>query len=109
MQFKSGFKKGLEGALARYQFMAIWSGSWSILLWFIAVPATSFFHSKLFIFAAIAIIHGFTYPIYVIAAFEYCLKARKNLLVTLIYIAAGTLPIASFIAEKKATADFHKR
>lgn len=102
-------KKGLAGSLQRYKFMAIWSGCWSLALWFIAVPATSWFHSKLFIFAAIAIIHGFTYPIYVLTAFDYCLKARKNLFVILIYIAAGTLPIASFIAEKKATADFNNR
>ncbi len=102
-------KKGLEGALQRYKIMALWSGCWSLLLWFVAVPANIFFHNKAWPFVAIAIIHGFTYPLYVLSAFEYSLKARKNLFTTLIYIAAGTLPIASFVAEKKATADFLKR
>jgi len=100
-------KPGLAGALTRYKFMAYWSGTWSILLWFVAVPANIFFHNKAWPFVAIAIIHGFTYPIYVLSAFEYSLKARKNLITTLLFIAAGTLPIASFIAERKATADFN--
>jgi integral membrane protein len=93
---------GIEGALARYKFMAIWSGTFSLLLWFVEVPAHLAFHSKLPIWAAIAIIHGFTYPIYILAAFTYCLKARTSLMTMLFYILAGTLPVASFVAERRA-------
>ena len=105
-------KKGLEGALQRYRIMAIWSGVMSLLLWFIEVPENHLLHhysGSQVRFAWIAIVHGFTYPIYVIAAFNYSLKARKSFASTIVYILAGTLPVASFIAERKAMSDFKKQ
>ena len=57
----------------------------------------------------VPIVHGFTYPIYVLAAFHYCIKARKSLTTTVLFILAGTLPIASFIAERRALAEFKAR
>jgi hypothetical protein len=41
-----------------------------------------------------------------LAAFFYCLKARKSLNATILFILAGTLPIASFVAERRALKDF---
>ena len=104
-------KKGLEGALQRYRIMAIWSGCMSLLLWFVEVPENHILHhysGSQVRWAWIAIVHGFTYPIYVIAAFNYCLKARKSFVSTIIFILAGTLPVASFVAERKAMNDFAK-
>jgi len=102
-------KKGLAGALPFYRVMAFWSGCMSLLLWFVEVPENHILHhysGEQVKWAWIAIVHGFTYPIYVIAAFNYSLKARKNFLTTVLYILAGTLPIASFVAERRATRDF---
>ena len=105
-------KKGLEGALQRYRIMAVRSGCMSLLLWFIEVPENHILHhysGAQVKWAWIAVLHGFTYPIYVIAAFNYSLKSRKSFPGTIAFILAGTLPVASFIAERKAMSDFKKR
>jgi len=84
----------------------------SLLLWFIEVPENHIFHhysGAQVKWAWIAIVHGFTYPIYVITAFNYSLKARKSFPATIVFILAGTLPVASFIAERKAMSDFNKK
>ena len=99
-------QKSLEGALNRFRFMAIWGGVMSLLLWCVDVPVTlsgSSLHTKL---AWIGIVHGFTYPIYVLAAFHYCLVARKSFFQTIFFILAGTLPFASFVAERRAISEF---
>jgi integral membrane protein len=97
----------LNGAMTRFRIMAIYAGVMSLLLWFVNVPTHYFiFESSHKYFTWIALVHGFTYPIYVLAAFHYCLKARKSLLSTVFLILAGTLPIASFIAERRAVKEF---
>ena len=93
--------QGLEGAMTRFRIMAMWAGVMSILLW-----PDSAIHD---VVKWIPIVHGFTYPIYVLAAFHYCIKARKSLTTTVLFILAGTLPIASFIAERRALAEFKAR
>ena len=108
---KSTRRKGLEGALFRYRIMAFWSGCMSLLLWFVEVPENHIFHhysGAQVKWVWIAIVHGFTYPIYVLAAFNYSLKARKSFFTSILFILAGTLPVASFIAEHKAMKDFKK-
>jgi len=105
-------KKGLEGALQRYRIMAIWSGCMSLLLWFVEVPENHIFHhysGSQAKWVWIAIVHGLTYPIYVLTAFNYSIKVRKSLAGTILFILAGTLPIASFLAERKAMSDFKNR
>jgi integral membrane protein len=97
----------LNGAFTRFRIMAIYCGVMSLLLWFVDVPTHYLiFKSSHHFFTWIALVHGFTYPIYVLAAFHYCLKARKSLWHTLIFILAGTLPVASFIAERRAVKEF---
>ena len=97
----------VSGAFTRFRIMAIYCGVMSSLLWFVHVPTHYLiFQSSHHLFAWIALVHGFTYPIYVLAAFHYCLKARKSLWYTIGFILAGTLPIASFIAERRAVKEF---
>jgi integral membrane protein len=97
----------LNGAMTRFRIMAIYSGVMSLLLWFINVPTHYLvFESSHHYFVWIALVHGFTYPIYVLAAFHYCLKARKSLSSTILFILAGTLPVASFVAERRAIKEF---
>ena len=108
MAKNSPFSSGLEGAMARYRIMAIWAGVMSLLLWFVQVPIHTFSHNtslqnKL---VWIALVHGYTYPIYVLTAFQYCVKSRKSFTTTIVFILAGILPIASFIAERRAVRDY---
>lgn len=100
--------KSLESAMKLFRVAAIWSGVMSLLLWFVNVP-THYWIGKSYhhYFIWVALVHGFTYPIYVLAAFNYSLKSNKSFVNTILFILAGTLPIASFIAERKAVASFN--
>ncbi|MFZ4064056.1 MAG: DUF3817 domain-containing protein [Candidatus Nanopelagicaceae bacterium] len=98
----------LNGAMTRFRIMAIYCGVMSLLLWFVNVPTHYFiFESSHHYFTWVALVHGFTYPIYVLAAFHYCLKARKSFGSTILFILAGTLPVASFVAERRALKEFN--
>ena len=98
----------VNGAMIRFRIMAIYAGVMSLLLWFVNVPTHYLFlQSFHHYFVWVALVHGFTYPIYVLAAFHYCLKMKKSLLSTILFILAGTLPIASFVAERRALREFN--
>ena len=93
----------LTGALKRFRVMAFVSGVMSLLLWFIYVPIGQFASLDLKEkFILIPLVHGYTYPFYVFTALHLSVKARYSLKKMIIFILAGTLPVASFIAERRA-------
>ena len=97
----------MSGVLIRFRFMAIFAGVMSLLLWFVSIPTHYFIFKGFYEYVSwISLLHGFTYPIYVFAAFHYCLKAGKSFKSTVLLILAGTLPIASFVAERRALREF---
>lgn len=93
----------IKSALGRFRVMAIVAGIWSLLLWFVYMPAKYLFdiHSLIFI----PIIHGYIYIAYVLASLQYGFSRRWPLFRILRVILAGTLPIASFIAERRVVAE----
>ena len=98
-----GNQLNLTGALKRFRVMAFVSGVMSLLLWFIYVPIGQFASLDLKEkFVLIPLIHGYTYPFYVFTALHLSVKARYSLKKMIIFILAGTLPVASFIAERRA-------
>ena len=98
----------LNGAMIRFRIMAIYAGVMSLLLWFVSIPIHYLIFKDAYEYVSwISLLHGFTYPIYVFAAFHYCLKAGKSLKSTVLLILAGTLPVASFIAERRALREFN--
>lgn len=97
----------LNGAMTRFRIMAIYAGVMSLLLWFVSIPTHYLIFKDTYQYLSwISLLHGFTYPIYVLAAFHYCIRARKSLTSTILLILAGTLPIASFVAERRAIKEF---
>ncbi|HUW87042.1 MAG TPA: DUF3817 domain-containing protein [Candidatus Paceibacterota bacterium] len=102
-----------DGTVLRFRVMAIIAGIMSLLLWFAYLPVkyvhVAFFdfspdvHSKL---VWIPMVHGYLYPIYVITAIQLSVKAKWALPKMLGFILAGTLPIASLIAERRVVAQF---
>ena len=85
----------LNGAMIRFRIMAIYAGVMSLLLWFVSIPIHYLIFKDAYESVSwISLLHGFTYPIYVFAAFHYCLKAGKSLKSTVLLILAGTLPVA---------------
>ncbi len=93
----------MKSAILRFRVMAIISGVMSLLLWFVYMPVKYIFdapelHSKII---WIPMVHGYLYPIYILTAISFSLKARWPLMKMLLLMLAGTLPIASLIAERR--------
>lgn len=102
------FKGNRAGALARFRVMANLAGVMSLLLWFVYLPiklsATN--DSVPTLIRLIAVVHGFAYMIYVVVTFNYCFAVRKPLMVAIFYMLAGTFPVASFVADRRAVAEY---
>jgi integral membrane protein len=86
-----------------FRFWALWAGVMSLLLWFVYMPAKYLVSDKSFYeqFIWIPIVHGFTYPVYLVAALILCMAKRKSLLSTGLFLLAGTLPVASIWIERR--------
>jgi len=86
-----------------FRFWALWAGVMSLLLWFLYMPAKYLVSDKNFYeqFIWIPIVHGFTYPGYLVAALILCVAKRKSLLSTGLFLLAGTLPVASIWIERR--------
>jgi len=91
-----------SSALGRFRTMAIICGFNLILLviYMIAKYAfKAFDESNPFIFIPIA--HGYFYIVYILTVLQLSVQKRISLPTVLALIAAGTIPGASFVAERK--------
>lgn len=93
----------MKSSLTRFRIMAIVAGIWSLLLWFVYMPAKYLLdiHSLVFI----PIIHGYIYIAYVLAALQFGFNKSWPIVRIVRVVLAGTLPIASFIAERRVVAE----
>ena len=101
------FDKGFAGTYKRFHFMANFAGVMSLLLWFVYMPAkylSDGHHAPKYLLW-IVFVHGYQYLVYLLTAFHYSLAAKKNFGTMIVYLLAGTLPFASFIADRQATKD----
>jgi len=101
-------KANKAGALARFRVMANIAGIMSLLLWLVYLPIklTATNDNVPNAIRAIAVVHGFAYMVYILVTFNYCYAVRKPLKVVLFYMLAGTFPVASFVADRRAVAEF---
>jgi integral membrane protein len=90
-------------ALTRFRLMAILCGVNLLLLAFGYMPAKYLFDAvesnKWLI--SIPIAHGYFYIVYILTALQIGVQKKMSLLTILALIAAGTLPFASFVAERR--------
>jgi integral membrane protein len=98
----------MKSAVTRFRVMAIICGVMSLLLWFVYLPAKYGFgaietHKYLI---AIPIVHGYLYMVYLLTALQFGVKSRWHLLRILWVMLAGTLPVASFIAERRVVKQY---
>ena len=107
----SGENTALDGVLKRYRIMAVISGVMSLLLWFVDLPIKLLTHNDHLhsLVAWIPMVHGYLYPLYVLAAIQFSLKARIALPKMVGYILAGTLPVASLWAERHVVAMYGRK
>jgi integral membrane protein len=102
------FKFNRAGAVARFRLMANVAGVMSLLLWLVYLPIklTAVNDNIPGYIRAIAVVHGMVYMVYVLTAFTYSLAVRKPFIQMIAYLAAGTLPVASFIADRRARNEY---
>lgn len=98
----------MKSAVLRFRSMAIIAGVMSLLLWFVDLPVAYLFDNPDWKerVAWIPFVHGWVYLAYVITAIQFATKARWPLMKMLALIVAGTLPIASLIAERRVVRSY---
>ena len=93
----------MSGVVMRYRVMALTAGVMSLLLWFVELPVVYLIKDPELTEKVkwIPFVHGCVYIFYVLAAIHFTAKARYTIKGMILFILAGTLPVASFIAERK--------
>jgi integral membrane protein len=83
--------------------MAMLAGVMSLLLWFVELPVVYLIKDPELTDKVkwIPFVHGYIYAFYVLTAIHFTAKARFTVKQMILFILAGTLPIASFIAERR--------
>ena len=98
----------MSGAVKRFRVMALIAGVMSLLLWFVDLPVAYLFNnedwkSKV---AWIPFVHGWVYAVYLLTALQFSVQARWELRRVIWLALAGTLPVASFIAERRVVKNY---
>jgi integral membrane protein len=93
----------MKSTLLRFRVMAIMAGIMSLLLWFIDLPEVYLFDNADWKAAVawIPFVHGWIYLAYVLTALQFSVKAHWPIKKILWLLLAGTLPVASLIAERR--------
>ena len=92
----------MSAALTRFRVMAYVVGVLLLVLVFVAMPL-KYFADQPTLVAIVGPIHGFLYMVYLVTAFDLAVRAKWPFLRTLLVLLAGTVPVMSFVAERKAT------
>ncbi len=89
-------------ALRNYRITAWITGIGLIVLVFVAMPLKYFFDTPGPV-AVVGVSHGFLYMLYIVATLLLAERVRAKPLEALVVLLAGTIPIASFLAERAVT------
>jgi integral membrane protein len=92
----------MKTSLGRFRAMAIICGV-NLLLLVVYMLAKHVFHllDGKTGFVVIPIAHGYFYIVYILTVLQLGVQKRMPLLTMIALVAAGTIPFASFIAERK--------
>ena len=84
-----------------YRVMAYVTGTMLIILCFVGIPLQAFAGNDA-VAKVVGTLHGFLYIIYLIVAFTMTrlVRIRTASLTTVIVLAAGTIPILTFVVER---------
>ena len=95
-------------ALMRYRIMAYITGV--LLLVLVAAMLVKYVGSGNGRYVDIvAPMHGWVYAVYVVATFDLAVRARWGWLKAVLVLLAGTVPFASFVAERRVVRDEQRR
>ncbi|HEY9350533.1 MAG TPA: DUF3817 domain-containing protein [Acidothermales bacterium] len=95
-------------ALMRYRIMAYITGV--LLLVLVAAMLVKYVGSGNGRYVdVVAPMHGWVYAVYVVATFDLAVRARWGWLKAVLVVLAGTVPFASFVAERRVVRDEQRR
>jgi len=93
----------MKNEILRFRVMALIAGVMSLLLWFVYLPIKYLLDNPDLLSNVIWIpmVHGYLYPVYVLTAIQFAVKDKWPLMKMLGLILAGTVPVASIVAERR--------
>ena len=89
-------------ALRNYRVAAWVTGIGLLVLVFIAMPLKYFFGEPRPV-ALVGMLHGFLYMAYIVCTLILAERCRWKPVFAVVILASGTIPVASFVAERKVT------
>jgi integral membrane protein len=92
----------VAGPLLRYRVMALVTGTLLLVLVFVAMPLKYWADQKGPV-AVVGVTHGFLFMVYLVAALDLGVRLRWHPIKLVIVMACGTIPFASFVAERRIT------
>jgi len=101
-------QRGLHGAFLRYRTLAFVTGVMLLLLVLVAMPLKYLAHHPGPV-AVIGTAHGFLFMVYLVTALDLGIRLRWPWLKLGLVMLAGTIPFASFVAERRAHDDVRGR
>ena len=93
----------IENYLRAYRIAAWVTGIGLVILVFIAMPLKYFFGHPL-LTSIVGMAHGFLYMAYIVITLLLAERCRWRPIDALVILACGTIPLASFFAERRVTA-----
>jgi integral membrane protein len=100
--------RSVEGALLRYRVVALIVSVLLIVLFFVGIPLGLAGYQG--VNAVVGVVHGvFFYPLYILLTIDLTRRVRMSPIQLVLTIIAGTVPIASFYAERKTTQFIRER
>jgi integral membrane protein len=101
-------QRGLSAAFLRYRILAFVTGAMLILLVFVAIPL-KYLADHPGPVSVIGTAHGFLFMVYLVTALDIGIRLRWPWLKLGLVMLAGTIPFASFVAERRAHQDVRER
>jgi integral membrane protein len=98
----------IETALRNYRIAAWVTGVGLLILVFIAMPLKYLFGQPGLV-AIVGVTHGFLYMVYIVCTLLLAERCRWKPLDALVILIAGTVPLASFLAERRVTSRVRER
>jgi integral membrane protein len=92
----------MNAALARFRVIAYIVGVLLLVLVGVAMPM-KYLGDEPALVTIIAPVHGFAYMVYLVIAFDLAVRAKWTFVRTVVVLIAGTIPVMSFIAERKVS------
>ena len=101
-------QRGLNAAFLRYRVLAFTTGVLLVLLCFVAIPL-KYLADHPGPVAVIGTAHGFLFMVYLVTALDLGIRLRWPWFKLGLVMLAGTVPFASFVAERRAHSDVRAR